>query len=87
MTTTFDGNDDLYQTWLAGHPHGFVINTRRRISPDYLVLHRASCAFISRYTATARPRWKNFAAGQPNTADQTARSLTRAAFATALPRE
>ena len=32
MTTTFDGNDDLYQTWLAGHP---------RVCHQYAAAHLA----------------------------------------------
>lgn len=39
----FMGNDMAYLEWLRTHPHGFVLNTERGRSPDYMVLHRASC--------------------------------------------
>ncbi len=57
MISEFDGNDNLYQAWLAAHPRGFVINTTRRPArrAAYMVLHRARCARISRYTQIARP--------------------------------
>ena len=53
---TFDRDDEAYVTWLAAHPHGFVINAHRTPQPDYLMLHRATCAFISR-TAEPPVRW------------------------------
>lgn len=40
-------SDGEYQRWLADNPHGFVVNTRRARSPDYMMLHRASCRHIS----------------------------------------
>ncbi len=43
----FDRDDDAYRTWLAMHPDGYVVNVRRKLGPDYVVLHRASCATIS----------------------------------------
>lgn len=43
----FDGADGAYFAWLARNPHGYVVNVRRRCSPDYVVLHRASCGLIS----------------------------------------
>lgn len=47
--TLFDGNDEAYLAWLTAHPAGFVVNTRRGDgSPNYMVLHRASCGTISR---------------------------------------
>lgn len=51
----FDGNDADYMAWLARHPYGFVVNTRRQPVPDYMVLHRASCHRISRYTSVSSP--------------------------------
>ena len=42
----FDGNDDLYQDWLAANADGFVVNTRRARRASYMMLHRASCSFI-----------------------------------------
>lgn len=43
----FDSNDRPYFDWLRSHPNGFVMNTTRGISPDYMVLHRAKCTYIS----------------------------------------
>lgn len=43
----FDGNDSAYFAWLARNPMGYVVNVRRTCSPDYVVLHRASCGLIS----------------------------------------
>lgn len=38
-----------YRTWLAKHPDGWVLNTNRRPSNRYLILHRTSCHTISQY--------------------------------------
>lgn len=43
----FDGDDDGYFDWLAVYPDGYVVNARRKRSPDYVVLHRATCGSIS----------------------------------------
>ena len=43
----FDGDDDGYFDWLAVYPDGYVVNVRRKRSPDYVVLHRATCGSIS----------------------------------------
>jgi hypothetical protein len=43
----FVDDDAAYLDWLAEHPDGFVINTGRRPSAAYLVLHRTSCSTIS----------------------------------------
>lgn len=51
--TNFDGSDAEYLAWLARNPTGFVVNTRRQLDPDYMVLHRANCHSISGYTATS----------------------------------
>ena len=53
----FDGNDDLYMDWLAANANGFVVNTRRARArrAKYMVLHRARCATISKYTEIGRP--------------------------------
>lgn len=54
MLAIFNGSDQRYRKWLKAHIAGFVINTRRRTDPDYMVLHRAACSSISRYTSVAR---------------------------------
>lgn len=43
----FHGDDGAYFAWLARNPEGYVANVRRRCSPDYVVLHRASCGHVS----------------------------------------
>ena len=49
----FDGDDEAYLDWLSVYPHGYVVNVRRKLSPDYVVLHRATCGSIS--NATTEP--------------------------------
>jgi hypothetical protein len=34
--------------WLHDHPAGWVLNSRRRHDPTYMVLHRTSCYSINR---------------------------------------
>lgn len=55
MPDVFDSDDSVYLEWLAAHPTGFVLNTRRRGDPDYIVLHRATCRTIGHPTALASP--------------------------------
>jgi hypothetical protein len=44
-----------YQAWVRRNPSGYVINTRRGIDPEYMVLHRSTCPSIRDYAAnTAR---------------------------------
>ena len=51
----FSTGDESYLRWLARHQDGFVVNTTRSKWPSYMVLHRATCPTISRYTKMARP--------------------------------
>ena len=44
-----------YRNWLAGHPDGFVVNSGRASSPNYVVLHRARCRHISVPVHEAEP--------------------------------
>jgi hypothetical protein len=48
-------NDADYQKWLADNPNGFVVNTGRASSPNYMVLHRARCRHISDPVHEAEP--------------------------------
>jgi hypothetical protein len=50
-----DYGEHAYLKWLAAHPEGRVLNTWRRIDPDYLALHRTNCPLISRYKANDSP--------------------------------
>jgi 5-methylcytosine-specific restriction endonuclease McrA len=45
----FDKDDEGYQAWLISHPDGYVLNSYRKLSPKYLVLHRTGCHTISDY--------------------------------------
>jgi hypothetical protein len=50
----FQDDDAGYLAWVHQHPDGFVVNTERRPSPSYLMLHRADCAFITRPSEQGR---------------------------------
>ena len=39
----FRDDDEGFLTWISSHPAGFVMNTRRRPDPDYMILHAADC--------------------------------------------
>jgi hypothetical protein len=47
--------DQAYTDWLAEHPNNFVLNTRSRHDPTYMVLHRASCWTISPFRKGTAP--------------------------------
>lgn len=53
MVTVFDYNDIAYIEWLNSNPSGLVLNLRRRLSPNYAVLHIASCRAIRNYHVSA----------------------------------
>jgi len=56
MTAIYFTDDDAgYLRWLGDHPSGYVVNTWRLPSPNYMVLHRANCRSISEYTAHSAP--------------------------------
>lgn len=40
-------SDDKFRSWLAARPERYVLNVRSTFSPDYSVLHRATCPHIS----------------------------------------
>jgi hypothetical protein len=42
----FVDDDAGYLDWIATHPQGFVLNTYRRPTPAYLMLHHASCRML-----------------------------------------
>ena len=43
----FFEEDVAYRDWLARNQAGYVVNVRRTLSPNYVVLHRATCPHIS----------------------------------------
>jgi hypothetical protein len=46
--TVFRDDDEGFFDWLDGHPDGYFINSERRPSPTYLVLHRPACSHFTR---------------------------------------
>lgn len=36
-------SDLAFHKWATHNPDGWVLNVRRRMSPDYVVLHRSDC--------------------------------------------
>lgn len=50
----FAGDDEAYLRWLSHNPEGYVVNTARAMSPNYMVLHRATCPHISKLEAELR---------------------------------
>jgi hypothetical protein len=51
----FEDDDTGYLAWVHDHPDGFVVNTEPPPSPGYLMLHRATCTFITR--SSQQGRW------------------------------
>ena len=50
MTVILYEDDEVsYLEWISEHPDGHVVNMRRWLDPDYLVLHRATCFSINRH--------------------------------------
>lgn len=47
MVECFSHDEPGYAGWLRDHPTGFVINCEHRPKASYIVLHRASCRFVS----------------------------------------
>jgi len=43
----FANDDSGYLRWLAGNPGGYVVNSFRVPTSNYLILHRASCRWIN----------------------------------------
>lgn len=43
----FVDDEQGYARWIASNPRGFVVNSYRRPTPGYLVLHGATCRTIS----------------------------------------
>ena len=45
---SFTDDDEGYLRWISDNPDGYVVNVERGERPGYAVLHRSSCASISR---------------------------------------
>lgn len=48
----FVNDDDAYLKWIEGNPQGFVVNSYKKPTPSYLLLHRATCPHIRTETNT-----------------------------------
>lgn len=48
----FDGDDHAYLRWIGTQFDGFVLNTTRGRSREYMVLHRFTCWSISEKSST-----------------------------------
>ena len=46
MAQVFIDDDEGFMRWRDEHPSGFILNTHRKPSPAYLVLHRADCGHL-----------------------------------------
>ena len=57
---TFVDDDRGYLTWVAKHPGWFVRNTARNPTPEYLILHRATCSTITGTPAKGQYWTKDF---------------------------
>jgi hypothetical protein len=51
---TFRKSEAEYFKWLEEHPEGYVVNTRAKTSPDYMMLHRAKCTLMNEYLGLAK---------------------------------
>jgi hypothetical protein len=53
MAIMFDGKPGYrepdYRRWLEHHEGGYILNVGRVPSADYLMLHRATCRYISHF--------------------------------------
>lgn len=49
----FDHDDPGYTAWVREWPLGWIINTYRRATADYVVLHRAYCRAITQLDSEA----------------------------------
>ena len=49
MITEFKDSDAAYLEWVFENPKGLVINCRRKISPEYMILHSSRCPLIVNY--------------------------------------
>jgi hypothetical protein len=52
----FINDDEAYLRWVDLNSNGWVVNANRRPVPQYLILHRATCAHIS---SVKRTNWTN----------------------------
>lgn len=50
---TFEKQEAAYRAWVRDHSGGFVLNTHMKLSPTYMVLHRATCRHVTKYFGSA----------------------------------
>ncbi len=80
ILVTFDHDDDRYLEWASAWPRGYVLNSYRHPSPDYVPLHRAYCHSITVLSADAttftRANYIKFCSTSRHLVDQWAREST-----------
>jgi hypothetical protein len=57
---SFLDDDPGYLAWAAEHDDGFVVNADRTLSPNSLMLHRATCSCIGGPAGSGRTRTSNY---------------------------
>ncbi len=53
----FEADDAGYESWIAHHPGGYVLNTTRPPSRDYLLMHLVGCYHISEHSGSSVSKW------------------------------
>ncbi len=56
----FVDNDPGYLQWLQANPRGYVLNTYRQPSPNYLIIHRANKGCVSKLQSGAQHFTKDY---------------------------
>jgi hypothetical protein len=57
---SFLDDDPGYLAWASAHANGFVVNADRTLSPNSLMLHRATCSCIGGPATNGRTRTGNY---------------------------
>jgi hypothetical protein len=53
MAILFEGNDEEYLAWIFANPNGYVLNARKNLKPNYMILHTALCKKVTTYNEMA----------------------------------
>lgn len=49
MVLEFTDSDIAYLEWISQNSDGFILNSRRKITRRYMVLHAAHCPHVTKY--------------------------------------
>jgi hypothetical protein len=55
MTRVFHNNEEGFHNWRHTHSDGYILNVRRDLNPEYLMLHRATCQHLRLPNQTDAP--------------------------------